>query len=74
MIILGIVLVTEVIVEVLGHQHRHEIGGRHGRRGMPGLGRTAGAYGVDTKLLRKLSPLLMLTHRRRPLSGARSHN
>ena len=58
----GVLGVVEVVVQVLGDQHGHEVGGRHRRRGVPGLGRTADLHCVDPELLAEVTPLLGLTH------------
>ena len=59
----GVLGVVEVVVQVLGDQHGHEVGGRHRRRGVAGLGRPADLHCVDPQLLPELLPLLRLAHR-----------
>ena len=47
---------VEVVAEVAGEQHGHEVGGRHPGAGMAGAGGGRGADGVDAELLGELAP------------------
>lgn len=49
-----IVRVLPVIAQVPSLQHRHQVGGRHAGRRMPGPGSRTGAHGVHPQLLSEL--------------------
>ena len=53
---------VEVVAEVLGDEHRHQVGCRHPRAGMPGFRGGSGADGVHPELLTELAPELDVVH------------
>ena len=59
----GVLGVVEVVAQVLGDQHGHEVGGRHRRGRVAGLGPPADLDRVDAELLTELLPLLGVAHR-----------
>ena len=61
MIVPRILWRAEVVVEVLRHEHGHEVGGRHRRRRVAAAGGAARADRVDADLLAELAPIVVLT-------------
>ena len=61
MIVPRILRRAEVVVEVLRHEHGHEVGGRHRRRRVAAAGGAARADRVDADLLAELPPIVVLT-------------
>ena len=53
---------TEVVAQVAVHEHRQQVGGGHGRRGMPGLRLGAHPDRIDPELLPQLAPALGVSH------------
>jgi hypothetical protein len=56
--------IVEVVPKVLGEQHRGQVGGGHGRRGVPRAGLRAGPDRIDPQLLAELAPEIRVTHAR----------
>ncbi len=54
-VVVGVLGVLVVEVEVLLHQHRHQVGRRHRRRRVAGVGGRGGADRVDAELLAELA-------------------
>ena len=48
----------EVVAQIAGEQHRHQVGGRHRGGRVAGAGGGAGAHRVDAQLLSQLMELL----------------
>ena len=55
-VVAGIVGAGEVVAQVLGEQHGHQVGGRHRRRRMARAGGVARPDRVDAELLSELAP------------------
>ena len=54
-IVAGVLGMVEVVAQVAGEQHRHQVGGGHRRRGVAGAGGVARPDRVDAKLLSELA-------------------
>jgi hypothetical protein len=59
MVVVRVLGLVVVVVQVTGHEHRHQIGGRHRGGRMPGVGGGGGADGVDAQSLRELVDLFV---------------
>ncbi len=62
MVVARVVRPVEVVAEVLGEQHRHQVGGRHRGRRMAGLRDGRGADRIHPELLSQLPPELDIGH------------
>ena len=65
--------IVEVVVEVLRHEHGHQVGRGHRRGGMARFRHVRGTNRVDPQLLSELSPVVHFGHpcsSRSPLAGA----
>lgn len=56
-VVAGVLGAFEVVPQMLGEQYRHQLGGRHGRRRMPGARGPGRAHAVDPQLLGQLAEL-----------------
>jgi hypothetical protein len=65
-VVVRILRLREVVPEVLREQHRHQVGGRHARGRVTGLGGGGAADGVDPELLPELAPEIGVVHGHRP--------
>jgi hypothetical protein len=54
---------VEFVPKVLGHEHGHQVGGRHPRRRMARLRRGSAPHRIDPELLAELTPELDVVHR-----------
>ena len=65
-VVVRVLRVGEVVSQVLGEQHRHQVGRGHARGRMAGLRRGGAAHRVDPQLLSELAPEIGVVHGHRP--------